>query len=160
MAAGTEAISRSAAMRSQPAPGAGRRRALTVAVWVLQILLVLQLVMAGLLKIGGSPAMVDMFNTIGAGQWLRYVVGALELAGAAGLLIPRLRGVAALGLATLLLGATVTNLVILHTSPAFPAGLCVVSALITWARWDDTWSMLRTRSVSARSSRFSAAREP
>jgi uncharacterized membrane protein YphA (DoxX/SURF4 family) len=116
--------------------------------------------MAGLLKLGGSLDMLDMFKTIGAGQWLRYVVGSLELAGAAGLLIPRLRGVAALGLATLVVGAAVTNLLILHTSPAFPAGLGVVSALIAWARWDDTRSMLGTRSGSARSSRLSAAREP
>ena len=33
--------------------------------------------------------MTRTFNQIGAGQWFRYLVGALELAGAIGLLIPR-----------------------------------------------------------------------
>jgi putative oxidoreductase len=32
----------------------------------------------------GDPAMVEMFATIGIGQWFRYVVGALEIAGAVG----------------------------------------------------------------------------
>jgi uncharacterized membrane protein len=47
-----------------------------------------------------------MFATIGIGQWFRYVVGALELAGAVGVLIPRLSGLAALGLIGLMAGAT------------------------------------------------------
>ena len=32
-------------------------------------------------KLAGDPVMVDMFADIGAGQWLRYLVGALEVAG-------------------------------------------------------------------------------
>ena len=36
--------------------------------------------------------MVEMFATIGIGQWFRYVVGVLELAGAARVLLPRLSG--------------------------------------------------------------------
>jgi putative oxidoreductase len=41
--------------------------------------------------------MVEMFANIGIGQWFRYVVGALEVAGAAGVLVPRVSGLAALG---------------------------------------------------------------
>jgi putative oxidoreductase len=54
-------------------------------------------VLAGLAKVLGDGAMVEMFATISAGQWFRYVVGALEIAGAVGVLIPRLSGLAALG---------------------------------------------------------------
>ena len=54
---------------------AGRGRALTIALWVLQVILALQFVMAGLAKLFGDPAMVEMFATIGIGQWFRYVVG-------------------------------------------------------------------------------------
>lgn len=42
------------------------------------------------MKVTGAPVMVDMFAEIGASQWLRYVVGVLEVAGAVGLLIPLL----------------------------------------------------------------------
>jgi len=72
-------------------------RAANVALWALQALLALQFAMAGLAKIFGDPAMVDMFATIGVGQWFRYLVGALEVSGAVGVLIPRLSGAAALG---------------------------------------------------------------
>ncbi len=63
-----------------------------------------------------------------------YLVGALELAGAAGLLIPRLAGLAALGLVALMVGATITNLLVLHTSPALPVGYLLVAGLIAWCR--------------------------
>src|SRR4051812_11928120 len=68
---------------------------------------------AGLAKLGGEPAMVQMFADVGAGAWLRYLVGALEVAGAVGLLVPRLTGAAALGLTGLMIGATVTNVAVL-----------------------------------------------
>ena len=67
-----------------------RSRALGIALWACQALLALTFAMAGLAKVFGDPAMVEMFATIGLGQWFRYVVGALELAGAVGVLVPRL----------------------------------------------------------------------
>jgi uncharacterized membrane protein YphA (DoxX/SURF4 family) len=106
----------------------------TVALWVVQVLLAAMFVMASLPKLTGDPVMVDLFNAIGAGQWLRYVVGALELAGAIGLLVPRLCGLAALGLAMLLVGATLTNIVALDASPAIPLGYLLVAAVIAWFR--------------------------
>jgi uncharacterized membrane protein YphA (DoxX/SURF4 family) len=113
-------------------------RATNVVLWVLQVVLAFQFAGGGLLKLTGSPEMVDLFATIGAGQWFRYVVGTLEVAGAAGLLVPRLSGLAALGLAGLLVGATATNLFILGESPWLAIGLLVVSALIAWGRWSRT----------------------
>jgi len=86
-----------------------------------------------------------MFTDIGAGQWLRYLVGALELAGAAGLLIPRLATLAALGLIVLMTGATVTNLLILHTSPALPITFLVAAGVIAASRTIPT---RRTRTAS------------
>jgi hypothetical protein len=66
------------------------------------------------------------------------VVGMLELAGAVGVLIPRLSGLAALGLVGLLAGATLTNVLVLGASPLLPIGLLVVSALVAWGRWPRT----------------------
>jgi uncharacterized membrane protein YphA (DoxX/SURF4 family) len=99
-----------------------------------QAVLALQFAAGGMLKISGNPEMVDMFATIGAGQWFRYAVGVLEIAGAIGLLIPRLCGLAALGLAALMTGAVITNIAFLDTSPALPAAFLVVAALIAWIR--------------------------
>jgi uncharacterized membrane protein len=113
-------------------------RAANVALWVLQAVLAFQFAVGGLLKLTGSPELVDLFATIGAGQWLRYVVGALEVAGAVGLLVPRLSGLAALGLAALLVGATATNLFVLGESAWLPIGLLLVSALIARGRWPRT----------------------
>jgi uncharacterized membrane protein len=113
-------------------------RAANVALWVLQAVLAFQFAGGGLLKLTGSPVMVELFAAIGAGQWLRYVVGALEVAGAVGLLVPRLSGLAALGLAGLLVGATATNLFVLGQSPWLPIGLLLVSAMIARGRWPQT----------------------
>jgi len=109
----------------------------TIGLWVLQALLAFQFVGAGVLKLIGDPAMVEMFATIGVGQWFRYLVGALELAGAIGLLVPRLAGLAALGLALVMVGATLTNIFILNVSPALTLGLLLVAGLIAWARQAD-----------------------
>jgi len=131
---------------TQAAPESSRGRAVNVALWVLQVLLALQFVMAGLIKVIGDPAMVEMFATIGIGQWFRYFVGVLEIAGAVGVLIPRLSGLAALGLVCLMAGATLTNLFILGTSPLLTIGLLVVAALVAWGRWPKTRTLAgRTR---------------
>jgi putative oxidoreductase len=94
--------------------------------------------LSGFIKLGGSQDMVSMFTTIGVGQWLRYLIGAIEIAGAIGLLIPQLSGLAALGLVGLMIGATATNLFIISSSPWFPLGLLLACALITWGRWPQT----------------------
>jgi putative oxidoreductase len=112
-------------------------RATNIALWVLQ----------AVLKLTGSPEMVELFATAGAGQWLRYLVGTLEVAGAVGLLVPRLSGLAALGLAGLMVGATATNLFVLGESPWLPIGLLLASILIAWGRRS------RTRALAARLTR-------
>jgi putative oxidoreductase len=106
---------------------ATRRRTLSIALWALQALLALMFAMAGFAKVLGDPAMVEMFATIGIGQWFRYLVGALELAGAVGVLIPRLSGLAALGLISLMAGATATNVLVLGTSPLLPIALLLAA---------------------------------
>ncbi|HEX8626720.1 MAG TPA: DoxX family protein [Catenuloplanes sp.] len=111
---------------------AGRAR--TAVRWALQIALAATFAGAGLAKLAGDPQMIGMFTQIGAGQWLRYLVGALELAGAIGLLIPLLTGPAAVGLVALMAGASLTNVLILRVSPALSLALLVVAGVIAWLR--------------------------
>lgn len=108
-------------------------RSRSVALWLARILLALVFLGAGASKLAADPTMVTMFDQIGAGQWLRYVVGALEVAGAIGVLVPRLSALAAAGLVLLMLGATVTNLAVLDAPPWLPLGLAVVATLVAWA---------------------------
>jgi uncharacterized membrane protein YphA (DoxX/SURF4 family) len=114
-----------------------------VLLWVTQVVLAAMFVMASLPKLTGDPVMIDLFDAVGAGQWLRYVVGVLELAGAIGLLVPRLCGLAALGLTMLLVGASLTNIVALGASPAIPVGYLLVAAVIAWFRRDSILTATR-----------------
>ena len=120
---------------TQTASAASGGRAVNIALWVLQVLLALLFAMAGFVKVIGDPATVEMFATIGVGQWFRYLVGALEVAGAFGILIPRFSGPAALGLVCLMAGATLTNLFVLGASPLPTIVLLLVSAFVAWGRW-------------------------
>lgn len=119
---------------AKPAVAPGRSRVVNIGLWVLQALLAVQFVIAGGSKLVGDALMVDMFTDIGAGQWLRYLVGTAEIAGAVGLVIPVLSGLAAFGLVALMVGATVTNLFVLETDPTMPIVFLVVAAIIAWGR--------------------------
>jgi uncharacterized membrane protein len=112
---------------------AGRRSVATTTLWVAQAVLALQLASGGVLKLIGDAAMVDLFTDIGAGQWFRYAVGLVELVGAVGLLIPRVCGLAALGVTALLVGATVTNVAI-GVAPWLPLVLLLVAATVAFLR--------------------------
>lgn len=114
-------------------------RTRTAALWVTQGLIAAFLLVAAGPKLFGESYAVQIFDEIGAGHWFRYLVGALELAGAIGLVIPALAGLAALGLSALLIGAAYTQLFVLD-EPAYsltPAALAVVMAVVAWARRRD-----------------------
>jgi putative oxidoreductase len=120
-----------------------RRR--TVVLWTLQVLLALMFIVASAApKFAGEAYAVAIFEQIGAGQWFRYVVGALELAGGVGLLVPRLAGLAALGLVGLMIGAGYTQVVVLQ-NPVFvitPIILGVLAAVVAWGRRDSITRLL------------------
>ncbi len=103
--------------------------------WAGQILLAALFTLAALPKLAGAHSAVTMFSQLGAGQWLRYLVGAAELAGAIGLVIPRLAGLAAAGLAADMAGASIINIAVLHSAAvALTVPLCAMLALIAGAR--------------------------
>jgi putative oxidoreductase len=89
---------------------------------------------AGGAKLMGNSGMVQEFSQIGIGQWFRYFTGMLEVSGAVGVLIPKFRFRAALQIAAVMAGATITNLFILHI-PVL-AGLTVaLMALVLTLAW-------------------------
>ena len=106
--------------------------------WVVQIVVGIDFIIGGVVKLIGIQAMVDLFTRIGGGQWFRYLVGFLELAGGIGVLILPLSGLAALGLAALLSSATFTNVVIIDDPPWVPLFWLTVVAIVAWRRWPQT----------------------
>jgi putative oxidoreductase len=122
------------AIPSAPSVRRSRRaRAARIGVWTVRILLATQFAIGGVLKLTAEASMVTMFDDIGAGQGLRLFVGICELAGAIGLLVPRLLRMAAAALVLLMIGAAVTNVVALHISPAMPLVLGTFAALVAIA---------------------------
>ena len=90
--------------------------------------------------------MVQEFGLIGAGQWLRYFVGTAELAGAIGLLTPWLAGLAAAGLAAVMVGATIINAAGGGGLALLTAALCAVFALLAYGRRQQIkalWAAIR-----------------
>lgn len=124
------------------------RRAVNIGLWVLQALLAAFFVFAAVPKLLGDPIAVQMFDLIGLGQWLRYFTGVVELLGAIGLLIPRLCGLAAIGLALVMVGAVLAEIFPLGAPVVAlsPLVLCLLFLLIAWARRDSISALLPARS--------------
>jgi putative oxidoreductase len=78
--------------------------------------------------------MVQLFDAIGIGHWFRYFTGTLEVAGGAGLLVPRFAPLAAAVLALVMLGAIVTHLFVIGGSPALPIALLVALSAVLYLR--------------------------
>ena len=116
------------------------RRRTSILLWAGQIpLAAFFMFVAAVPHLAGSQQAVQEFGLIGAGQWLRYLVGTTELAGAIGLLTPWLAGLAAAGLAAEMAGATIINATVLHNTTYGPnvwltAVLCAVTGLIAYGR--------------------------
>lgn len=113
-----------------------------IVLWVLQIAAAAMFFMAGLPKLLGAQQVVAVFDAIGVGQWLRYLTGALEVAGALALLIPRLSGVGALLMLCVMVGAVYTHLFVIGGSPVGAIVMLLVSAIIAWGRRDRTLRLL------------------
>lgn len=114
-----------------------RSRVAHRSLWVLQILMGVFFVVASAApKFWGDPYAVQIFTEIGAGEWLRHLIGVVELAGGIGLMVPRLAGPAAVGLMALMIGAGYTQAVVLDepVMATTPAILFVLAAVVAWGR--------------------------
>jgi putative oxidoreductase len=86
-------------------------------IWALQIVLALAFLASGGSKLAGVEAMTKMFDSIGFGQWLRFVTGLTELAAALLMLTPRLAGLGGLLVVGTMVGATATHVFLIGGSP-------------------------------------------
>jgi putative oxidoreductase len=107
---------------------------MTITCWVLQIVAAAAILAAGGSKLASAPPMVEMFATIGAGQWFRYLTGALEVVGAIALIVPRAAFMGALLLALVMTGAVVTHITVLGGSPIPALVLLAIVGTVAWLR--------------------------
>lgn len=114
------------------------------ACWLLQAALAVYLVVYSAIPLfQGGAYNVETFDRIGFGQWFRYFTAAVETAGAIGLLIPPLSGLAALGLVGVMIGAITTELTVRTPAGAvLPAILLVLFAVVAWYRWPQTKALV------------------
>ena len=121
-------------------------RGLNRTLWALQgILGVFMVVASASPKLLGEHTAVQDFHDMGAATWFRYFIGLVELAGGIGLLVPRLAGLAAVGLALLMVGAAITQGFILHGGALVitPIVLFVLFVIIAWGRRSSISSFRR-----------------
>jgi putative oxidoreductase len=114
--------------------------------WTGQILVGVFFVVASAApKLLGEAYAVAMFDEIGAGDWFRYAIGLVELAGGIGLLVPRLAAAAAVGLVGLMIGAAYTQITVFDApaTTATPIVLGAICAAIAWARRADLRALVR-----------------
>ena len=110
----------------------GKGRLITI--WILSGLLTVAFLAAGVSKLAGATAMVELFDKVGLGQWFRYVTGLLEMVGAIGLLISRYAFYAAVLLVIVMIGAIIAHVTVLGSSPAAPLVLLVLTGIIAYLR--------------------------
>ena len=110
------------------------RKVLTIGTWILQVLIGSLFLFSGASKLFGAPEMVNFFAQVGFGQWLRYVLGVLEVGSAVALFFPRQAFYGALVLSFSLLGHIVIHEVVLHRPAAFLVVLLAVTLLIAYLR--------------------------
>ena len=104
----------------------------SLAIWGLAGLLALVFVAAGLSKLMGVPQTVLPFEQIGLPA-LALLVGLLEIAGAVGLFVPKLRFWAALGLCATMVGAIGYHLAMDPEKAAQPAAiLLILCGIFAW----------------------------
>lgn len=114
-------------------------------VWGIRIVVALAFLAAGGSKLAGVAAMVELFDKIGAGQGFRLMVGAIEVFGAALLLIPRTGFPGALWLGGTMVGAVGTHLFLIGGSPVPAIVLGLLCAFVAWRLWEDQGTLIARR---------------
>ena len=113
-----------------------------IALWAAQLALAGMFLLAGGSKLASAPAMIGLFDTVGVGQWFRYVTGLIEVGSAVTLMVPSLAPFGAMALVATMAGAILTHLFIVGGSPLVPAILFVGSLTVAWVRRDQISSAL------------------
>ena len=118
-------------------------RAGNAGLWTLQVLLAAVYAFSAFGKLSADAQNVAGFEAMGLGTTGMYIIGALELAGAIAMFVPRLTGLAALCFVALMIGAVIATLAVGGgVLAAIPAVVGVVAAVVAWGRRDSTAALV------------------
>jgi uncharacterized membrane protein YphA (DoxX/SURF4 family) len=102
--------------------------------WSLQIILAMIFLTVGMAKISGVQSSVDLFQRVGMGQWLRYLVGMAEVACSVLLLFGPYASFAAGVLMIVMAGAVMSHLWLIGGSVAPALGLGLIAGCVLYLR--------------------------
>jgi uncharacterized membrane protein YphA (DoxX/SURF4 family) len=126
-------------MTATTAPRPTTARIANVGLWTLQVLLAAVYGFSAFGKLTAEAQNVAGFEAMGLGTTGMYIIGALELAGAIAMFVPRLTGLAATCFVALMIGAVIITLAIGGGAlAAIPATVGVLAAVVAWGRRDST----------------------
>ena len=115
-------------------PQARRRRRQLIALECTELALAGVFFLVGGAKLIGRHDMVELFRSIGVGQWLRYVTGLFEVAGAAFMVVPLASGASAVLLGTIMISATLVELFVLRRPPIAAMACLSAHTYVAWGR--------------------------
>jgi len=124
-------------MNTEQADGS---RMATIALWGVTIVAGASMTLAGVTKFASASMWVDLFVGWGYPPWLSFVIGALEIAGALAVFVPRFATYGATLVAVIMCGAAAT--VLMNPGdfpPAVPIANIVVFSIIAYARRGVRW---------------------
>ena len=104
--------------------------------WILTLLLAVVMVGPGSQKFT-SPTWQRMFRTWGYPDGFYLVIGAIEVIGGIGLLIPRIASYCAITLSSVMLGASATQVLRGGRNGVGEIVFALLLAAIAWIRWRD-----------------------
>jgi putative oxidoreductase len=111
-----------------------RLAAIRVGSFAARALVAVAFVILGAANLSSTPSVVEMFETAGVSQWLRYLAALVEAAGAVMLLLPGFIGPGALLLATTMFCALLGHLFVFRDGPAQTIVLLAAASAILWHR--------------------------
>jgi putative oxidoreductase len=104
---------------------------------IVPVLVSLAFVAAGLAKLSGAAMMVQVFDTLGLGQWFRYLTGLIEISAVILLWLPGKRAWGAALLVATMAGAVASHLLIIGPSALPATVLGLLSATLLYQNRDQ-----------------------
>src|SRR5258708_1941309 len=111
-----------------------RLAAIRVGALAARALVAVAFVVAGAANLSSTRSVIEMFEAVGVGQWLRYLAALVEIAGAAMLLLPGFIGLGALLLAATIFCALLGHFFVFNDSPVETLVLLAATSGILWYR--------------------------
>jgi uncharacterized membrane protein YphA (DoxX/SURF4 family) len=122
----------------------GPTRMMPIVRWVLRALMAALFLFAAFAKLSSMQMEVDAFAMLPVGQWFRYLVGLLELAGGICVLIPTISGLGAIVLLVVDVGAFFAQILFLHQDWIHPIVIGAILVALIYLQRDAIRERLGT----------------